>query len=126
MAPVIQEERRPQLAAHDAGAKDHRTRAAQKYKRVVEDLTAMLHREDPIGIAFGRDDGYEPEAATIAIWLLRAKHLDIDYVRRQVHDDFVAWFGADTAGEPARYDSIAQAVFAIWHRHLPPPDSGNA
>jgi hypothetical protein len=122
---VSREEQLPQFTARDADVKDDRRRAVQRYKSVVGDLTAMLYREDPIGIASGPDDEYEPEAATIAVWLMRAKHLDLEDVRRQVHEGFVGWFGADIAGEPARYDSIAQAVLAVWHRHHP-PESGHA
>ena len=83
------EEQRPQLIAHDADAKDDRRQAVQSYKRVVEDLTAMLYCEDPIGIGSGPNDEYEPEAEAIAIWLLRAEKPDLAFVRRQVHEDFV-------------------------------------
>jgi len=91
--------------------------ALRGYEPVVQEIQAMLFREDPMRVAFGPDDEYMPEAETITLWLRRAKHVDLDTVRRQVHEDFVRWFGADVAGEPARYDSIAQAVLAIWqHR----------
>jgi hypothetical protein len=106
-----------QLSAQVAEARDHRRRALQGDEPVVKDLAALLFREDPMGIAFGPDDEYLPEADTIALRLPHAKNLD--GVRRQVHEAFVHWFGADLAGEPARYDSIAQAVLAIWHRHHP-------
>lgn len=84
---------------------------------LIEDLAALLFREDPIGISIGPDDEYTGEAEAMAIWLPHAK--DLDYVRRQVHEDFVQWFGADLAGEPERYDSIAREVIAIWRRHHP-------
>jgi hypothetical protein len=90
------DERWAQLAPLVAEARDHRKRALVGRERIVEDLTATLYREDPIGIAcWTPEDEYEPEAETMAIWLLRAKHLDIEYARRRVHEDFVTWFGAD-------------------------------
>lgn len=107
-----------QLAPLVAEASRQRKLALQGEEPTVREIAAMLFREDPIGIAFGPDDEYMPEAETIAIWLLRAKHLDFDDVRRRVHEDFVEWFGAEVAGEPARYDSVAHAVLAIWHRHI--------
>ena len=83
---------------------------------LVNELTALLFREDPIGVAaWAPNDEYQGEAEAMTIWLPRAKNLD--YVRRQVHEDFAQWLGADIAGEPGRYDSIARAVFAIWQNH---------
>lgn len=114
---VSADEQRLQISADVAEARDHRTPPPREYEPVVEDIQAVLFREDPIGIAGGPDDEYMPEAETIALWMPRAKHLDD--VRRQVYEDFVHWFNADLAGEPARYDSIAQAVLAIWHGHYP-------
>jgi hypothetical protein len=113
------EEQWAQLAPLVAEASRQRKLALEGEEPIVQEIAAMLFREDPIGIAcWTPDDEYEPEAETIAVWLLRAKHLDLDDVRRRVHEDFVQWFGAEVAGEPARYDSIAHAVLAIWHRHI--------
>ena len=117
--PAVSLEEQVALGARLAAeASDGRRRALQGEECVVEEIAALLFREDPIGIAFGRDDEYIAEAETIALLLRRAK--DFEDVRSRVHETFVQWFDADIAGEPARYDSIAQAVLAIWQRHHPP------
>jgi hypothetical protein len=118
---VRREEQWRQQVAQMREASDRRRRALHGHEPLVEDIAALLYREDPIVIAFGPDDEYMPEAETIALRLLglpQAMHLDD--VRRVVHETFVQWFGADLAGGPARYDSIAQAVLTSWHRYHPP------
>jgi hypothetical protein len=109
------EEQRPRLPTQADDTRDHRGELLRD-RPLVEELTALLYSEDPIGLAASvPDDEYEPEAEAMAIWLPHANNLDS--VRRQIHQDFVQWFGAELAGEPARYESTAQAVLALWHRH---------
>ena len=73
----------------------------------------MLYQHDPIGINFGDNPGeYDPEAETIVARLHRAQ--SVDDVRTLVHEQFVQWFGADTAGNPERYDGVAQELWAAW------------
>ena len=78
-------------------------------------LSRILFREDPIGIALGSNlDEYEPEAFTILPRLSGCT--SADDVRRVVHEEFVTWFGAATAGPPNKYDGIASRV---WHEVVP-------
>ena len=79
----------------------------------VADVAALLYRHDPIGIDFGDNPGeYQPEAETIVARLHRAR--SVDDVRTLVHEQFVHWFGGDTAEDPDRYDSVAQELWAAW------------
>jgi hypothetical protein len=94
--------------------RDFRRRTRQRYKALVAGLAAVLYREDPIGIAFGPDDEYMPEVGTIVPRLYKLPApWNLDDVRDVVHEEMVRWFGADMAGDSARYESIAQAVLAI-------------
>ena len=79
----------------------------------VAEVAALLYRHDPIGIDFGDNPGeYQPEARTIVARLHRAR--SVADVRTLVHEQFVHWFGTDTAGDPDRYDGVAQELWAAW------------
>jgi hypothetical protein len=65
-----------QLPAQADDARDHRGEVL-RHKPLVEELTALLYREDPIGIAsWVPEDEYEGEAEVMAIWLPHAKRVD--------------------------------------------------
>ena len=79
----------------------------------VAQVAALLYRHDPIGIDLGDNpDEYHPEAETIVARLHRAE--SVDDVRTLVHEEFVHWFGDDTAGDPDRYDGVARELWAAW------------
>ena len=76
-------------------------------------LEALLFRHDPIGLDFGDNtDEYRPEAETIA--LRRDEVRSARDVQRIVHEEFVRWFDADTAGPPDRYADIAREIWHLW------------
>lgn len=79
----------------------------------VEWLEAMLFEADPIGIKFeDNTDEYRTEAESI---LLRQQEAGSkDDVRRIVHEVFVSWFDEKTAGQPERYERIAQTIWLRW------------
>lgn len=86
--------------------------------RLVDELTAMLFRLDPMGLNFETNtDEYVAEARTIALRLPGVS--DLDGLREMIHQEFVRWFDADLAGDAAVYAAVAQATLAIWHRHHP-------
>ena len=79
----------------------------------VTAVAALLYRHDPIGINFGDNPGeYDPEAETIIARLHRAQ--SVGDVRTLVHEQFVHWFGDDPAGDPDRYDGVAQEIWTAW------------
>jgi hypothetical protein len=83
---------------------------------MVQHLEALLFRIDPIGINFEENtDEYRAEAETIT--LRRAEARNVDEVRRIVHEEFVRWFDAKTAGPAARYQSIAADLWAFWQQN---------
>ena len=76
----------------------------------MADVEALLYRHDPIGIAFGDNpDEYSPEAGSIVPRLLDVT--TVEDVRRIVHEEFVRWFDADTAGPASRYQAVAQEIW---------------
>ena len=75
----------------------------------------VLHRHDPIGIAFGdNEDKYAPEAGTIVPRLRGVT--SVDAVRQVVHEEFVRWFDADTAGPVENWSAIAEDVWVLLNR----------
>ena len=82
---------------------------------IAREIEALLFRHDPIGINFGGNaDEYRPEAETIALRPPEAR--SVEDVRRITHEEFVKWFGHDTAGDQPRYASVARDIWAIWSR----------
>jgi hypothetical protein len=93
-----------------------------EYGNLFDSVAAILFRHDPIGIAFENPntDEYEPEAGTI---LPRLRDCESsDDALRVVHEEFVRWFEADTAGPEERYAEIASEIWQLWqpHRHRSP------
>jgi hypothetical protein len=89
---------------------DEAHRHVAEHQRLVHDVEELLYRHDPIGIAFGDDvDEYSPEADSIVGRLRDAA--SVEDVQRIVHEEFVHWFDADTAGPPARYQAIAEELW---------------
>jgi hypothetical protein len=86
------------------------------YGELFDATAALLFRHDPIGISFDnpKTGEYEPEAGTI-LPRLSGCHSS-EEVLRVVHEEFVRWFGADTAGQQERYEQIASELWQLWQR----------
>lgn len=84
------------------------------YAGLFDAVTELLLRHDPIGINFGCNaDEYEPEVGSI---LPRLKECSsAEDVQRIVHEEFVRWFDAATAGDASRYEPIAEELWELWH-----------
>jgi hypothetical protein len=85
------------------------------FKAAYERVSEILFAEDPIGINFDDNtDEYEPEASTILPRLRTCR--SVEDVQQVVHEEFVKWFDASTAGSPERYEAVAQR---IWENVVP-------
>jgi hypothetical protein len=75
---------------------------------------AMFQR-DPIGINFKTNtDEYDAEAGTV---IPRLKDCSSsEEVATVLHQEFVRWFGAETAGERTRYVELSKDIWALWKR----------
>jgi hypothetical protein len=83
---------------------------------LVGSLQDLLFRHDPVGINFAHNtDEYRPEAETISLRFSEAAS-EHD-LQRIIHEEFVHWFDADTAGPVGRYASIAREAWQIWQTH---------
>jgi hypothetical protein len=80
---------------------------------LIDEVEGVLYRHDPVGINFGDNPGeYLTEAESIVARLPHAR--SPQEVRALVHEEFVRWFGEDTAGPADRYEVIAREVWAGW------------
>ncbi|MCR2825346.1 hypothetical protein [Microbacterium sp. zg.Y909] len=80
----------------------------------VSRLERLLFEEDPLRIC---DDGtntdeYRPEAKTIASRMDAAGSLEDTLTI--VHEEFVTWFGHDSAGPGGCYRRIAERTWELW------------
>jgi hypothetical protein len=94
-----------------------RRRLRAEYGELFDATAALLFRHDPIGISLDNPntDEYEPEAETILPRLTSCRRSDD--VLDVVHQEFVRWFGAETAGSPQRYEQIASELWQLWQGH---------
>jgi len=88
-------------------------------------LRDLFARHDPLGwIAVGApSDEYEEQADMLLPRLLQLHHSGEPSeltVLRMVHEEFVKWFGAATAGPVERYGPAATEIFEGLARELPP------
>jgi hypothetical protein len=96
-------------------AKQSRCEQTVTQRDLVDAVSQILFRADPIGINFETNaDEYEPEAETIVIGLPNTHRLDD--VKALTHETFVQWFGAQTAGPVDRYASMASEIWNLWRR----------
>ena len=88
------------------------------YGNLYTEVSRLLREADPIRlIAIGApDDEYDPELSTILPRLREAKSLDD--VQRTVHEEFVHWFGAETAGPPTHYARVSEDVWKAWNKYV--------
>jgi len=97
---------------------EKRRQLRKNYGELFDATAALLFRHDPIGINFEDNTGeYEPEASTILPRLSGCG--SVDEMRRIVHEEFVRWFDAATAGPEERYSTIASEIWQLWQRSHP-------
>jgi hypothetical protein len=97
-------------------ARDNRKALTGVYKQLLEEISAILFRHDPIGINFEENtDEYEQEAGTI-LTRLRAD-MTAEEATAMVHAEFVQWFSRADAGPEGRYASIAAEILAAYRQH---------
>jgi hypothetical protein len=99
--------------------RSRRRELKELYGAAHERLSSILFSEDPAGINFEINDAeYEPEVGTILPRL--ASCGTVAAVQQALHEEFVRWFGASTAGPTERYATIAARVWTEVVPMLPP------
>jgi len=92
---------------------EERRRLKAEYRELFDSVAGLLFRHDPVGINFKvNTDEYETETGTI-LPRLRGCQSEGE-VRRIIHEEFVRWFDAATAGPEERYATIASEVWQLW------------
>jgi len=96
--------------ARDRAARDA---VRQSQPGLFAAVSEAMFRHDPIGINFGSNtDEYDAEAGTVIPRLSACSSAsDAGLV---LHEEFVRWFGADTAGDHVRYAALAAEVWRLW------------
>jgi hypothetical protein len=96
---------------------EERRRLKAEYGALFASVAALLYRHDPIGINFDfNTDEDEAEARTILPRLRGCN--SVDDVLQVVHEEFVRWFDAGTAGPPEHYRVIASEIWQLWQERL--------
>ncbi len=94
-----------------------RKRLKKEYRGLFDEVAALLFRHDPVGINFENNtDEYEPEVGTILPRLRSCR--SADDVRRVIHEEFVRWFDASTAGPEEHYAKIANEIWERWKKFV--------
>jgi hypothetical protein len=99
-------------------AKTARAELKKTHGKLFQDVSAILYKLDPIGIGArtgGPSDEYDAEAGTIIPRLKECKAA-VD-AQKVVFEEFVRWFGADTAGNYQSYVDEGAAIWDAWVRH---------
>lgn len=92
-----------------------RKQIKEQYGVVFNTLSEILFRHDPIGINFeDNTDEYNPEAGTILPRLETAT--TEEQVLQIIHEEFIQWFDANTAGSKENYQALAREVWEMWQR----------
>lgn len=100
------------------GRKKRQDSLKAAYGNLYTEVSRLLREADPIRlIAIGTpDDEYDPEVSTILPRLRDAK--SVDDVQRIVHEEFVHWFGVETAGPAVHYTGVSEEVWEAWNKYL--------
>jgi hypothetical protein len=105
--------------------RERRRESKRLWGVAFEELSAILFAEDPIGINFEHNsDEYEPEVETILPRLRSCR--SVSHVRDAVHQEFVRWFDASTAGSAEMYQRIAERIWTEVMPLLLPEGSGGS
>lgn len=92
---------------------EERRNLKKEYGELFESVGNLQFSADPIGINFENNtDEYHPEVGTI-LPRLRTCRCAQD-VLRVTHEEFIRWFGAETAGPAETYRQIASEIWRLW------------
>jgi hypothetical protein len=94
---------------------ERRAALRQRYGSLYEFVLDLLFEVDPAGINFETNtDEYEPEVDTILPRLEGDK--TVEDLQKIVYEEFMRWFGVETAGSAGNYLGIARRLHAELER----------
>ena len=96
-------------------ARAERPAIKKKYGALYDEVSAILYRHDPIGLApLAPSDEYDPEVGTILPRLQECR--SEQEVQTVLFEEFVRWFGADNAGAREAYAGPSREIWQAWLR----------
>ena len=89
-----------------------------RFGALFDEVSAALFAADPVGInSGGNTDEYDPQASTIIPRLSEAH--SADNVQVILFEDFIRWFGKESAGDIGRYEEVSEIIWEAWLRFAP-------
>ena len=103
---------------------ERQTSLKEAYGAPYAHVSRLVREADPIGlIAIGTPkDEYDIEVGTILPRLHEAT--SARDVQRIVHEEFVHWFSAETAGPPEIYATVSEEIWKTWQASAVGPNKG--
>lgn len=82
-----------------------------RYQTLVAAVERAINDADPIGLLEGGApaDEYSPEIGTIVPRVVKAQ--SVDQITTVLHEEFLRWFGDDTAGPRESYEAPARQIW---------------
>ena len=82
-----------------------------RYRALVAAVERAINEADPIGLLEGGApaDEYSSEAGTIVPRVVNAQN--VDEITAVVHEEFLRWFGDDSAGPRQAYEAPARQIW---------------
>jgi hypothetical protein len=90
-----------------------REQVRQAHPALFAAVSGAMFRHDPVEINYQfNTDEYDAEAGTV---IPRLKDCaSSDELASVLHEEFVRWFGAETAGPRDRYRDLSADIWALW------------
>jgi hypothetical protein len=97
--------------------RERRKKLSASYQQLLNEISSILFRHDPIGINFeDNTDEYDAEAGTILTRLRR--DFSAEQTTTMVHEEFVRWFEPETAGPRERYATVAAEILTAYQKWI--------
>jgi len=82
-----------------------------RYQTLVAAIQRAIDDADPIGLLEGGApaDEYSPEIGTIVPRVVKAQ--SVEQITTVLHEEFLRWFGDDTAGPREAYEAPARQIW---------------
>jgi hypothetical protein len=97
--------------------RERRKKLSASYQQLLNEISSILFRHDPIGINFeDNTDEYDAEAGTILTRLRR--DFSAEQTTTMAHEEFVRWFEPETAGPRERYSAVAAEILMAYQKWI--------
>lgn len=103
----------PELVQAIRQTQVERERVRQTHPELFAAVSGAMFHRDPVEINYHfNTDEYEAEAGTVIPRLQDCR--SAEEVTTVLHEEFVRWFGSETAGPRERYLDLSQDIWALW------------